>query len=200
MMKRVGQSRLRTRLDRKCYHSARNKLPPLRSEWTQIAMVAGASFASACYHVAVGRPTFMTGLGEPSTSSSHIEAARLLEVLDGAHVVGEDADALTKLISEARAGRRDAACTGLLEERRGTFSVLDRTLPFEVREPETFAGAHPSLLTRTPVQGERRFVATFRALDQQDAVVGEAGRRLLQLVEARRDEAHVFASRHEAEI
>src|SRR6185436_4545896 len=33
-MRPVGESRLKTRSDRKCYHSARNKLPPLRSEWT----------------------------------------------------------------------------------------------------------------------------------------------------------------------
>lgn len=59
-------------------------------------------------------------------------AACFFEVIDRAHFVGEDADALTELISEARAGRRDASGTGLVEERRGTFSVLNATLPFQV--------------------------------------------------------------------
>src|SRR5215831_16902162 len=113
----------------------------------------------------------MTRLGEPAAGGRHIEIACLLEVLDRTHLIGDDADALTELISDARAGRRDSAGTGLLEERRGTLSVLRRTLSFEVREPKPFAGGHPSLLTRTLVQGERRFVATFGALHEQHRVV-----------------------------
>src|SRR6185369_14638868 len=101
----------------------------------------------------------MTGLGEPAAGRSHIETACLLEVLDRTHLIGGDADALTELISEARTGGRDAADTGLLEDRRGTLSVLCHALPFQVREREPFACGHPSLFTGALVEGERRFVA-----------------------------------------
>src|SRR5262249_38708566 len=102
--------------------------------------------------------------------------------------------------SEAGAGRWNATGTGPVEKPRGTFSVLCRTPAFQVREREAFAGGHPSLVTRTLVQGKRRFVATFRDLNQPYGVVREAGRRLLQSVGARRDGASLSGSSREAEI